>query len=171
MKPIPQERQHHLLRAPRWILAGLILATGCGLMIASLDSDGRSKLATDRLLSAACDGDLSAARAAWPMLKDDPIARHRASLTLLHVGATLGHANIVRQALAWGAAADARSPAGCTALMMAAGTSESVQIATILLDAGADPSAIDSRGATPLGNAVLAHDEGLVDVLLERGAM
>jgi hypothetical protein len=164
------EGKQLLARLPLWSVAAVILVLGCGFMFASLSPGSQSSGPMDRVMSAGCNGDLIAAQAAWDRIGADQVARHRAAVKLLHVGATLGHANIVRQALAWGADPDARTPAGCTALMMAAGTEESVAIAQVLLDAGADPTAADSHGATALSNAVLAQDSGLTRLLLERGA-
>ena len=121
------------------------------------------------LTTAACNNDVAAVRDLLGHLPHDSAARRDASIQALHIAATLGHVWLVRAMLDEGALVDAKSPSGCTALMMAAGEPNSVQIARLLLSAGADLNAIDSRGCTPLTCAAMAGDPALVELLLERG--
>lgn len=161
-----------MMMCARWhSIGGLaVIAVGCVLMFESMNRPaGRDSL--ERLTSAACNGDVAEARMIWARMDEsDARTRHEAAVKMLHTGATVGHAAIVRQALEWGAEPDARSLSCCTALMMAAGSPESLAIARLLLDAGADPDALDSHGFTPLSNAIILGDTTMAKLLIERGA-
>ena len=65
---------------------------------------------------------------------------------------------------------NARSVSGATALMKLAGTDNAIEIARLLLAAGADVDAADENGWTPLVHATIARDEELVELLIDAGA-
>ena len=78
--------------------------------------------------------------------------------------AVLNRVGVVRQLLAAGAAADAKSPGGRTALMWAA-RSGSADVARLLLDAGADPRAASSDGRTVLDYTLEAVTPDVADLV------
>jgi hypothetical protein len=131
-------------------------------------ADGKEAMA--RLTTAACNDDVAAVREILNRLPRDAALRREGSAKALHIAATLGQVRLVRAMLEEGVAVDAKSPSGCTPLMMAAGEPNSVEIARLLLASGADVNAADSRGATPLMCAAMAGDVPLVQLLLKRGA-
>ncbi|TRY85675.1 hypothetical protein DNTS_020371 [Danionella cerebrum] len=72
-------------------------------------------------------------------------------------------------ALHW-AAVDARDNASWTSLMMVCVVTGDVDVASLLISAGADVNAQDTDGKTPLMVAVLKNHEQLVQMLLNKGA-
>ncbi len=64
-------------------------------------------------------------------------------------------------------AVDTRDDQGASALLRACGAGY-VEIATCLLDAGADPSLTSHSGVTPLSAAIIARRERVVELLLRR---
>jgi ankyrin repeat protein len=88
-----------------------------------------------------------------------------------------GNARAVARLLAAGAdpnaSVDRRIPSGemhqTTALILAAGHGR-LEVARLLLDAGADPSLADGGGGTPLMNAVGTGEPEVLRLLLGRGA-
>lgn len=129
------------------------------------DADQRSVLAIAatlpdlRLLRALIvrGADLNAARAGLtPLLaatRDSYGGRPDAVMTLLTNGARARHADV-----------DGNTPLHGAAL------SREATVAAMLIDAGADPNAVNREGLTPLGVASGAGNELLVRFLLEHGA-
>jgi ankyrin repeat protein len=92
--------------------------------------------------------------------------------TPLHLALFGGSEDAARLLIAGGADLEAVSTASF-AQVRPLGTAvfvRSVPLATILLDAGADPSAPAEGGATPLDAAVQNGDQELIDLLTSRGA-
>ncbi len=73
----------------------------------------------------------------------------------------------VQRLLELGFAVDARDDQGASALLCACGAGHQ-EIASCLLDAGADPGLTSNSGVTPLSAAVIARREALVELLLSR---
>jgi hypothetical protein len=99
--------------------------------------------------------------------------------TALHMAGAAYRASIVHQLVGLGAAVDARNHRGAQPLHYAAdgipgslAWSPDAQRETItaLIDAGADPDAIDKSGVTPLHRAVRTRCAGAVAALLAGGA-
>jgi hypothetical protein len=99
--------------------------------------------------------------------------------TALHIAAAAYRTALVRQLVALGAAVDAANRRRQQPLHYAvdggpgaAHWSPSAQAATIgaLIDAGADPNAVDLGGVTPLHRAVRNRCAAAVKALLDRGA-
>lgn len=91
--------------------------------------------------------------------------------TALFFAALRGQTRMVRYLVERGAALD--GPVYETAGRMpliAASVSGYVEIIKCLVEAGANPSAISSTGATPLGLSFLCHCSEAIDYLLEHGA-
>lgn len=87
----------------------------------------------------------------------------------LPAAAAAGAVTAVQRLLELDLPVDARDGQGASALLHAAGAGH-VDIAGLLLDAGADPGLIAQSGMTALAAAVSARRENLVTLLLERGA-
>jgi hypothetical protein len=99
--------------------------------------------------------------------------------TALHVAATAYRLDIVRRLIAMGSDVRARNRRGAEPLHYAADGrpgspwwDPAAQGATVacLIDAGADPNAVDKGGVTPLHRAVRTRCTGAVRALLEGGA-
>lgn len=86
----------------------------------------------------------------------------------LPAAARAGSLVAVQRLLELGFAVDSVDPLGATALIHACGAGH-LDIATALLDAGADPACTASNGMTPLAAAVAGQCEGTVRLLLEHG--
>ncbi len=110
----------------------------------------------------------------------DQIVRHiYAGDTALHIAAAAYQTELVSNLLAAGANFHARNRRGQEALHAAACGSPgspmwnpTAQVATItrLIEAGADPNALDKSGVSPLHKAVRTRCGGAVRALLELGA-
>ena len=110
----------------------------------------------------------------------DQIGRYvYAGDTALHIAAAAYQTEIVRTLIAAGASVRARNRHGAEALHSAAvgapgsrAWNPSAQAATIvcIIEAGADPNAIDKSGVTPLHRAVRTRCAAAVRTLLECGA-
>jgi hypothetical protein len=99
--------------------------------------------------------------------------------TALHIAAAAYHAALVRELIAVGASVDAANRRRQQALHYAVDGgpraphwNPPAQAATIggLIDAGADPNAVDMGGVAPLHRAVRNRCAAAVKVLLDRGA-
>jgi hypothetical protein len=99
--------------------------------------------------------------------------------TPLHVAAAAYRSDVVRELLARGAVADARNRRGATPLHYAADGGPHLatwnppaQAATVscLIEAGADPNALDKSGVAPLHRAVRSRCTAAVRALLAGGA-
>lgn len=159
----------------RFVTRGLvfsIIVAGALLMLASMDRDETTRRTTGRLMAAACNGDVAAATAEWERSASrlDAAGRRAALATTLHTGATLGHPEIVRLALRWGADPNAATERGSTALMMAATAPRGSEIVQLLLDAGARPDACDELDNTALTAAAIDGNAAVVDLLLRAGS-
>ena len=85
----------------------------------------------------------------------------------LPLAAAAGATAAVQRLLELGFAVDTPDPHGATALLHACGAGHR-DIASHLLDAGADATLAASNGVTPLGAAVAARRDTLVTLLLQR---
>jgi ankyrin repeat protein len=109
------------------------------------------------------------------LLDEDPERVHESSpdgFTPLHLALFGGSEEAVRLLVERGANLEAVSTASF-AQVRPLGTAmfvRSVPLATILLDAGADPNGTAEGGATPLDAAVQNGDQALIDLLTSRGA-
>jgi hypothetical protein len=98
--------------------------------------------------------------------------------TALHIAAAAYATNIVRQLIATGADVSARNRRAEPLHLASMGTpgghhwNPGAQVATIgcLIEAGADPNALDSSGVAPLHRAVRTRCAAAVEALLEGGA-
>ena len=102
---------------------------------------------------------------AGPVENDKILSREGA--TPLHFAALGGHLELVRRLVERGADVHARTHMLQTPLHFAAG--RNVDVMRLLLDAGADPNAIDRQGVTALHPSVREGDANCVRLLLERG--
>ncbi len=111
--------------------------------------------------------------------RQSPQAKHYAGDTALHVAASLYETEIVRSLIAAGADLHAKNRRGAEPLHYAAvgqpGSPEwnpEAQAATItiLIEAGADPNAVDMDEVTPLHRAVRTRCAAAVRALLDGGA-
>lgn len=91
------------------------------------------------------------------------------TVSLLHVSAFNGHADIVKVLLEAGANPSAYCENGWTPLSAATQLGHESVVNTLLL-AGADPNACCSKGWFPLSNAVFEGHEGIVRTLLKFNA-
>jgi ankyrin repeat protein len=95
--------------------------------------------------------------------------------TALHYAAFFGQPEAARLLLEHGADVEAESRNEklplARPLHSAVAGSRPLAVATVLLDAGADPSSAQSGGWTPLHSAALHGDIALVQLLLSRGAL
>lgn len=85
----------------------------------------------------------------------------------LPAAAANGALTSVQRLLELAFAVDTQDDQGASALLRACGAGH-VEIATCLLDAGADPSLASHSGVTPLSAAIIARRENLVELLLRR---
>ncbi|KAJ8284753.1 hypothetical protein COCON_G00036030 [Conger conger] len=98
-------------------------------------------------------------------------SRDRAGCTPLHWAADGGHLSVITHLLQEGCEVDVRDGfSHWTPLMRVSAVSGNVEVASLLLGAGADVDARDKDGKTPLMVAVLNNHEQLVQLLLENGA-
>jgi uncharacterized protein len=109
------------------------------------------------------------------LLDEDPERVHESSpdgFTPLHLALFGGSAEAVHLLVERGADLEALSTASI-AQVRPLGTAvfaRSVPLATILLDAGADPNGTAESGSTPLDSAIQTGDQELIDLLTARGA-
>lgn len=137
-------------------LAILTFATRCELAVAAADNE---------LLKAAHLNDLAAAKA---VLEKDPKAvqaRDENQCTPLHEAARYGDARFVAYLLSKGSEVNSRCYNQFTPLHL----TDDVDIAKVLIKAGADLKARDSSGETPLGRAVSDGNLELVNLFLSHG--
>lgn len=88
----------------------------------------------------------------------------------IHEAASSGDIQFIQQSVAQSKdSIDARDDDGRTALYLAASAGQA-DIATLLLESGADVEAKDNRGSTPLLAAIRANDLTMVRILAEAGA-
>ncbi|XP_074153238.1 fibronectin type 3 and ankyrin repeat domains protein 1 isoform X1 [Sminthopsis crassicaudata] len=98
-------------------------------------------------------------------------ARDLGGCTALHWAADGGHANIIEWMIKDGCKIDVLDTgSGWTPLMRVSAVSGNKEVASLLIDAGADVNVKDKDGKTPLMVAVLNNHEELVQLLLEKGA-
>ena len=121
-------------------------------------------LAAVALFVAGC-GLMFGGRGLWELATGEPVGDE-----LLLASAAMGDPAGVERALAGGAAIDARTPSGSTALSMAAGDAN-VAIVALLLAHGADVNAARADGITALAAAAhSACDRETIQMLLDAGA-
>ena len=109
-----------------------------------------------------------------------PVRHHvYAGDTALHVAAAAHHRELAESLVAQGAVVRARNRRGAEPLHYAAdGRSDADdwepsaqrEVIFYLIDAGADPDALDKSGVAPLHRAVRTRSSGAVSALIERGA-
>ncbi|XP_051838651.1 fibronectin type 3 and ankyrin repeat domains protein 1 isoform X2 [Antechinus flavipes] len=98
-------------------------------------------------------------------------ARDLGGCTALHWAADGGHADIIEWMIKDGCKIDVLDTgSGWTPLMRVSAVSGNKEVASLLIDAGADVNVKDKDGKTPLMVAVLNNHEELVQLLLEKGA-
>jgi ankyrin repeat protein len=98
-------------------------------------------------------------------------ARSGDGFTPLHFAAFFGTEEVVDLLIERGAIVDARGSGWMTGTALhSAASANRTDVATILLDAGADPNARQSKGHTPLHSAAHNGNAALVKLLLGRGA-
>ena len=99
--------------------------------------------------------------------------------TALHVAAAAHHRGLAETLVAQGAAVRARNRRGAEPLHYAADGHPGAdfmdpdaqrEVICYLIDAGADPDAIDNSGVAPLHRAVRTRSSAAVSALIERGA-
>ncbi|ELR51222.1 Fibronectin type 3 and ankyrin repeat domains protein 1, partial [Bos mutus] len=91
--------------------------------------------------------------------------------TALHWAADGGHCNVIEWMIGDGCEVDAVDAGSrWTPLMRVSAVSGNQEVASLLIDAGADVNVKDKDGKTPLMVAVLNNHEELVQLLLDRGA-
>jgi ankyrin repeat protein len=99
--------------------------------------------------------------------------------TALHVAAAAYHRGLSETLVAQGAAVRARNRRGAEPLHYAADGHPGAdfldptaqrEVVCYLIDAGADPDAIDKSGVAPLHRAVRTRSSGAVSALIDRGA-
>ena len=123
------------------------------------------------VLDAAATGRLDVLRAHLESDQDALGARSPEGFTPLHLAAFFGGAGAVRMLLAAGMPADAdqENPARVRPLHSAVAAQDH-ESAEALLEAGADPDAVQQGGFTPLLAAAHNDDPKLVTLLLRHGA-
>ncbi|XP_056651193.1 fibronectin type 3 and ankyrin repeat domains protein 1 isoform X3 [Monodelphis domestica] len=98
-------------------------------------------------------------------------ARDLGGCTALHWAADGGHSNIIEWMIKDGCQIDVLDTgSGWTPLMRVSAISGNKEVASLLIEAGADVNMKDKDGKTPLMVAVLNNHEELVQLLLEKGA-
>ena len=97
--------------------------------------------------------------------------------TALHVAAAAHHRELAESLVAQGALVRARNRRGAEPVHYAADgrpddweSSAQREVISYLIDAGADPDALDNSGVAPLHRAVRTRSSGAVSVLIDRGA-
>ena len=127
--------------------------------------------ATVNLWEAAALGDVARLQA---HLEADPSslkAHSHDGWTALHLAAHFGHADAARLLIRHGADVRARSTNPLdNEPLHAALAGRSLDVARLLLDAGADPNAVEHAGYAPLHQAAEPGDVPLIRLLLNRGA-
>jgi ankyrin repeat protein len=139
----------------------LVLAAFAAIMECALNVT----VGDDSLLKAARLNDLAAAKAA---LEKDPKAidsRDNNQCTALHEAARYGDAEFVIYLIGKGADVNARAYNQFTPLHL----TDDVEIAKVLIAAGADLEARDAFSRTPIGDAVDEKNLELIDLYLSRG--
>lgn len=86
--------------------------------------------------------------------------------TPLHYAVFYGHSAIVELLLAHGAAVDAKTSTGLSALHIAIDQAN-VAMCQMLMEGCADPSVVDDKGCTALHRAVIAGHETVIELFLE----
>jgi hypothetical protein len=92
--------------------------------------------------------------------------------TPLHLACAFGTPAAATYLLDRGATVDAvsQNPAANQPLHATMALSKNIETASLLLDRGADPNAVQAGGFTPIYSAVAANRKDLVELLLDRGA-
>lgn len=90
--------------------------------------------------------------------------------TPLHIAAEIGRLEVTAFLLEKGAVVDQRDAANRTPLWWCVFRSETIDVARLLLDKGADINASDGGWGPPLMMAAVGSRSGMVDLLLDRGA-
>ena len=108
------------------------------------------------------------------LLADDPDLTQRRSgdgFTALHLAAFFGQDDAVRLLLARGAGPDSPGTGWMTGTPLnAAASARHATVVALLLEAGADPDAVQRGGWTPLHSAAHNGDARTVELLLAHGA-
>lgn len=133
-------------------------------------ADPNHRTTCDKSLFQKCFG--SSSRGIMELLVDagaDPNANCGEG-TPLHIAVSREHPNLVKKLIAAGAVIDARIQRSGQTPLICAAFEEKTEIVKILVDAGADPNAIDNRKETPLLNAVSKSNADTIKVLLDAGA-
>jgi hypothetical protein len=148
--------------------------------IASRDDVGVSRM-LDRTPGSAARQLLVGASRQDPQPYFLPPIRHYvyAGDTALHVAAAAHHRGLAESLVAQGATVRARNRRGAEPLHYAADGSPGTagwdsyaqqELIAYLIDAGADPNAIDKSGVAPLHRAVRTRSSGAVRTLIDNGA-
>ncbi len=171
-------------RFPLWLGSSLLALTACGM------GQGRNNLGNTPLYQAASAGDSEevarllddgAAPDAWNSFTDDVpgfvgyVLGERAGLgrRALHAAAEKLHPDVVQQLCERGADVNTRTKRNESPLWSVASSPSSgdgVDVAKVLLEAGAEVDAADEDGVTPLLAATATGRGALVALLAESGA-
>jgi ankyrin repeat protein len=131
----------------------------------------KARVASLDAFEAATFGDLD--RIAVLLAADPDLTERRSGdgFTALHLAAFFGQDDAVRLLLARGADPDARGTGWMTGTPVnAAASARHATVVVVLLDAGADPDAVQRGGWTPLHSAAHNGDTRTVELLLANGA-
>lgn len=146
------------------VLRGMVVALGIG-AIQAASGDARNRV---DLAAAVRAGDIATVKAMMEKGGADPNVKDASGTPLLMTAVVYGNAESVRILLEHGADANAKNPAGATALLWAAGDWEK---ASLLIAHGADVNVQSALGRTPLLSAAAQDGAGpVVGMLLKKGA-